>query len=188
LKRRACLPGLRGDGDGGEALAGRLPHLLFSFFCFPLFPFDSVPVYFSFPAAPEMTKEKIMKMPIYCDVLWMNTGLSFVCRDENGFKDNSRHCVCVLPSFSLALWVFISARLSVFPLFSGSFFVSSPVVFLFPVFFPLLFSLPVLFVFPLLRFVRCPPIFVCPLLWFSGPRFMLSFSFSSVVQGMEKLV
>jgi len=52
---------------------------------------------------------------------------------------------------------------------SGSFFVSSPVVFLFLVFFPLLFSLPVLFFFPLLRFVRCPPVFVCPLLWFSGP-------------------
>jgi hypothetical protein len=61
LKRRACLPSLRGDGDGGEALAGRLHPLLFSFFGFPLFPFDSVPVYFSFPAAPEMTKETIMK-------------------------------------------------------------------------------------------------------------------------------
>jgi len=33
----------------------------------------------------------------------------------------------------------------------------------------LLFSLPVLFVFPLLRFVPCPPVFVCLLLWFSGP-------------------
>jgi len=43
----------------------------------------------------------------------MNTGLSFVCRDENGFKDNSYHCVCVLPFFSLALCLFISACLSV---------------------------------------------------------------------------
>jgi len=57
------LPGLRGDGDGGEALTGRLPPLLCSFFCFPLFPFDSGPVYFSFPAAPEM-----MKVPAFSDV------------------------------------------------------------------------------------------------------------------------
>jgi len=66
----------------------------------------------------------------------MNTGLSFVCRDENGFKDNSRHCVCVLPSFSLALCVFIYARLSVFPLFPLLFFcfwllVSPPFYFIF---------------------------------------------------------
>jgi len=41
---------------------------------------------------------------------------SFVCKDENGFKDNPLHCVCVcvLSSFSLALCVFISARFSVF--------------------------------------------------------------------------
>ena len=33
-------------------------------------------------------------MPVCCDVLWVITGFSFVCRDKNGFKDNSGHCVC----------------------------------------------------------------------------------------------
>jgi hypothetical protein len=39
-----------------SALTGRLPPLLCFFFCFSLFSFDSVPVYFSFLAAPEMMK------------------------------------------------------------------------------------------------------------------------------------
>ena len=39
-------------------------------------------------------------------ILWMNTGLSFVCRDEDNFKDNSRHCVCCPLVLSFSLYIF----------------------------------------------------------------------------------
>ena len=79
-------------------------------------------------------------MPVCCDVLWVNTGLSFVCRDENDFKDNSGHCVCVLHSFSLSLcvllfsslyffWVFMLCRVLWVALFLGWFLCFSLVLF-----------------------------------------------------------
>jgi len=36
----------------------------------------------------------------------MNTGISFVCRDEDNFKDNSRHCVWCPLVLSFSLYIF----------------------------------------------------------------------------------
>jgi hypothetical protein len=38
----------------------------------------------------------------------MNTGLSFVCRGEDNFKDNSRHYVCCPIVLSFSLYIFFA--------------------------------------------------------------------------------
>jgi len=72
----------------------------------------------------------------------MNTGLSFVCRDEDNFKDNSRHCVCCPLVLSFSLYIFFALVFTLFfALVSGLIFrvpayVFSPFFFsVFPFFF-----------------------------------------------------
>jgi hypothetical protein len=112
-------------------------------YCFPLSSFCDHLSVLSF-----LLSQQLLKLRRWCrsavSVLWMNTGLSFVCRDEDNFKDNSRHCVCCPLVLSFSLYIFFALVFTLFfALVSGLIFrvpayVFSPFFFsVFPFFFPL---------------------------------------------------
>jgi len=204
MKAKESLPVLLecycfGRRSVNTLLAGKLEFLLLPLLSYPLLLLLSVVCLLSASVFFRNEGTKMMMMPVLPDgfgsgSFFFSVIFPFSCllvsASGSGFFLGS---VCAF--FSPLLLGFFSGFSSQNPpwfhllllssvpkilLCSGSFFISSPVVFLFPVFFPLLFSLPVLFVFPLLRFVRCPPIFVCPLLWFSGPPALRGFFFFPV--------
>ena len=90
----------------------------------------------------------------------MNTGLSFVCRGEDNFKDNSRHYMCcpIVLSFSLYIFFLLWFFTLFFPLVSGLISRGSSVLFVL-FFFVLGFSFVCVFLgfFPL----SCPFFFPC---------------------------